>query len=251
MSEDLISKLSRPDIPPATDEEILAYLRRSRQIAKIAAAIEREAVIMNACKQLGIVISEEELQAAGDSFRQEHKLLSAPETSAWLAQQRMTVEDWSREIQVSLLTQRLKEILFGETVDTHYMSNRNDYRRVALSQILVYERVEAERIIQLIRVKPASFCALALDYSQGKQSKENGGFLGIHFLAELQPEIAQAVTNRSEGEVIDPIQTQLGYHILKLEKWLPIELREVREQMLEYLFQAWLEKKNHSTHLAQ
>jgi len=41
MSEDLISKLSRPDIPPATDEEILAYLRRSRQIAKIAAAIER------------------------------------------------------------------------------------------------------------------------------------------------------------------------------------------------------------------
>jgi len=49
--------------------------------------------------------------------------------------------------------------------------------------------------------------------------------------------------------VIDPIQTQLGYHILKLEKWLPIEFREVREQILEYLFQTWLEKKSYSTHL--
>jgi parvulin-like peptidyl-prolyl isomerase len=242
MQENLTSQLSLPEISPATDEEILAYLRRSRQIAKIAAATEREALIMGACEQLGIVISEEELQAAGDNFRQEYKLLSAPETLAWLAQQRITVEDWSQEIHVSLLTQRLKETLFGEVVDTHYISNRDDYRRVALSQILVYELKEAERIVQLLRSQTASFCALALEYSQGKQSKESGGFLGIRFLTQLHQEIAQAVANGSERELIGPIETQLGYHILKIEKWLPIEFIEVRGQILESLFQSWLEK---------
>ncbi|HBB33684.1 MAG TPA: peptidylprolyl isomerase [Cyanobacteria bacterium UBA8803] len=203
---------------------------------------------MSTCEQLGIVVSEEELQAAGDNFRQEHKLLTTPETLAWLAHQRITVEDWSQEIHVSLLTQRLKETLFGEVVDTHYMSNRDDYRRVALSQILVYELKEAERIVQLLRVQKASFCALALEYSKEKQSKEKGGFVGICFLGELQKEIAQAIANSAEGEVIGNLQTQLGYHILKIEKWLPIEFSEVREQMLEYLFQAWLQKKSYSTH---
>jgi len=87
MQENLTSQLVLPEISPATDEEILAYLRRSRQIAKVAAAAEQEALIMSACEQLGIVISDEELQAAGDNFRQEHKLLSASETLAWLAQQ--------------------------------------------------------------------------------------------------------------------------------------------------------------------
>jgi parvulin-like peptidyl-prolyl isomerase len=129
------------------------------------------------------------------------------------------------------------------------MSNRNDYKRVALSQILVGDLIEARKVTYAIREENASFCALALEYSKGKQSKEKGGFVGVRFLSELLPEIAQAISEAKEGEVIEPIQTRLGYHIIKIEKWFPIELSEsVREEILEFLFQAWLRERVKSNH---
>ena len=240
--QETLEKLALPEISPATDEEIVVYLRCSCQIAAIAASAERNARILNVCEQLGITVSDEELQAAGDAFRLEHKLLGGSETLAWLARQRITVEDWSQGIRVSLLTQKLKEHLFGEVLDADYMGNRDNYRRVALSQILVRDLTEAVKIAQALREEKASSCALALEHSKGKQSKENGGFVGTRFLKELMPEIVEAVVGAKEGEVIGPIQTKLGYHILRVEKWFPAELNEVREQILEFLFQAWLQE---------
>ena len=242
-------KFVLPEISPATNEDVIVYLRRSHKIAEVAALTECDALVLNICKQLGITVSDEELQAAGDAFRLEHKLLGASETLAWLQEQRITVEDWTQGIRVTLLTKKLKEHLFGDAVDAHYMSNRNDYKRVALSQILVGDLIEARKVTYAIREENASFCALALEYSKGKQSKEKGGFVGVRFLSELLPEIAQAISEAKEGEVIEPIQTRLGYHIIKIEKWFPIELSEsVREEILEFLFQAWLRERVKSNH---
>ncbi len=239
--QEILEELVLPEIAPATDEAILAYLSRSYKIAEIAADSEREALILAVCEQLGITITDDELQAAGNVFRLEHKLLGASETLAWLAQQRITVENWFQGIRGSLLTQKLKEYLFSEEVDSHYMNNRDDYRRIALSQILVRDLTEALKIAQALRVENASFCALALSHSKEKQSKENGGFAGIRFLAELLPEIAKVVVEAKEGDLIGPIQTKLGYHILRIEKWFPAELHQVRQQVLESLFQIWLQ----------
>ncbi len=241
-----LEKLVLPEISPATDEAVVAYLRHSFKFAEMAAMAERNTLILSVCQQLGIAISDEELQVAGDVFRLEHKLLGASETLAWLRQQRISVEDWSQGVRVSLLTQKLKEHLFGEAVDNHYMTSRDDYRRVALSQILVRDLTEALKIAQALRVENASFCALALEYSKGKQSQQNAGFVGIRFLAELLPEIGKAVAEAKEGEVVGPIQTKLGYHILRVEKWFAAELNEVREQVLESLFEGWLQTASSS-----
>ncbi|MBW4641944.1 MAG: peptidylprolyl isomerase [Goleter apudmare HA4340-LM2] len=236
-----LEKLSLPEIAALTDEEIITYLRHSCRIAEITASAQTDKLVVTICEQLGVVVADEELQAAGNDFRQDRKLLGISETLAWLAQQRITAEDWSSGIKVSLLTQKLKELLFGSAIDNHYMSNRNDYRRLALSQIVVRELTEAMNIAVLLQENKASFCNLALEYSISKQAKENGGFVGIRFLNELLPEIFQAVANASEGEVIGPIQTKLGYHILKVEKWFPAQLNEfVRANILESLFQTWL-----------
>lgn len=233
-------KSAQPRINFATDEDIIACLRRSHKIAEIAALAEREALILDICEQLSITASDEELQAAGDAFRLEHKLLGATETIAWLSEQRITVEDWSQGIRTALLAKKLKEHLFGDAVDDHYISNRDDYRRVALSQILVNDLPNALKLTYALREDNASFCALALEHSKGKQSKENGGFIGICFTAKLMPEIAEAISETKEGEVIGPIQTKFGYHIIKIEKWFSVELSDVREQVLEALFQNWL-----------
>jgi len=55
----------------------MLLLRHSYKIAEIAVLAEREALALGICDQLGISISDQELQAAGNAFRLEHKLLGA------------------------------------------------------------------------------------------------------------------------------------------------------------------------------
>jgi parvulin-like peptidyl-prolyl isomerase len=252
VGREALQEPKQPKIASATDEEIVAYLRHSYKIAEIATLAERNALILKTCQELEITVSDEELQAAGDAFRREHRLLGGAETLAWLSQQRISVEDWTQGIRIELFAKKLKEHLFGEVVDAHYMNNRQDYKRVALSQILVRDLADALKIVRALREENASFCALALEFSKGKQSKESGGFMGIRFLAELMPEIAAAIAEAKEGEVLNPIQTQLGYHIIKIEKWFPAELSEtLREQVLDSLFQAWLHTGGTFNHLSQ
>ncbi len=239
-----------PKISPATNEDIIAYLCRSHKLAKIAILAEHDALILDICDRLDLTISDEELQAAGDTFRLEHKLMGASETVAWLQEQRITVEDWSQGIRIALLTKKLKEHLFGDAIDAHYVSNRDDYKRVALSQIIVRDLPDALKVAHALRADNASFCALALEHSKGKQSRENGGFVGICFIAKLLPEIAEAVSKAKEGDVFGPVQTKLGYHIIRIEKLFPTELNEsVREEILDSLFQAWLQEQIKASYL--
>jgi hypothetical protein len=237
-------EIQPPEVEKATDEAIADYLRYTYKIAEIAAAAEQDAKVLNACETLGIIVADEELQVSGNEFRLKNKLLGAAETLAWLEQQRISPEDWTQGIRIQLLTQKLKDHLFANSIDSHYLSNREDYRRAAFSQILVSELPEALRLVQMLRAGKESFCAMAVEHSKAQPSGKQGGFVGIRFLSTLMPEIKAAIDNIQEGEIIDPVKTRLGYHILRIEKWFPPTLSEsVRAEILEILFQTWLSAK--------
>jgi len=247
--QEKLDQLTLLPIPPASDAEILAYLRRSAKLAEIAALAEQDLLILTICKQLEITISDTEWQAAGDAFRLERQLWGTGETLAWLKQQRIRIQDWSQGIRVALLEKKLKEYLFGKIVDAAYVSNHYNYRRLALSQILVFDLKTAKNIVAKLLAGSDSFCALAWEYSQGKSSHENGGFMGIRCLIELLPEIVAVIADAQEGELRGPIQTKLGYHILRIERLLPLELNQlVREQVMEALFTVWLQNLQNNSH---
>jgi parvulin-like peptidyl-prolyl isomerase len=238
------TELLFPTISTANDAEIVDYLRHSSKFAEIAALAEEEALIVKLCQHFGIEVNEAEWQAAGDAFRLQHKLLGVEKTTKWLEQQRITLENWSEGIKRRLLTKKLKEYLFGANVDLHYIANRDQYKRVALSQILVLDHESATTIKRSLLEDQNSFCALALEHSQGKQSHTNGGFLGILYLSQLAPEIAEAIANTATGTIIGPIETKLGYHLLRVEKWFPTEMSEsVREEIFNTLWRLWLREQ--------
>jgi parvulin-like peptidyl-prolyl isomerase len=225
---------------PVTDLQIVDYLKYSRQYIRFADEVETNNLLENISKQLNINVSEDEIQEFADNFRKENKLYGESETLDWLLAQRISAEDWSKGVYLQILTQKLKESIVGESVDSYYMANRSNCRRVALSQILVSDLTTALKIVESIRNRSDSFCSLALEFSQGKYSKENGGFAGIKFVAELLPEIATVIEQAKVGEVLDPLQSRLGYHILRIEKWFPPMLNEIRGSLINYLFQEWL-----------
>ncbi len=234
-------RLTLLSISPATDAEILMYLRRSTKLAEIAALAERDLIILAMCEQFGLTVSDSEWQADGDTFRVKHQLWGIEETSRWLKEQRITIQDWSQGIRVALLAKKLKEYLFSATLESDYLAVPNNYRRVTLSQILLSDLITADNIIQKLQTGKAAFSILASQYSQDKESQENGGFLGTRCLVELLPEIKSAIIDAHEGEVIGAIKTKLGYHIIKVEKWFSAELNQLmREQIMDRMFSDWL-----------
>lgn len=227
---------------PVTDAELLKRLRQTHQILELSTATQQDKLVVALCERLEITIDDAELQAAGDAFRLSHHLTSAAKTIEWLNQQQISVEDWTEGLRLSLLKRKLKEALFDDQVDGHYLQNRDYFRRVALSQILVSSPAAADQIFNQLTGEPQRFCQLALEHSQAK-SQQQGGFVGIRFVSELMPEVASAIADIEAGTTLAPIQTRLGFHILKVEKWFPTQLSdEVRDTILESLFQAWLQQ---------
>lgn len=236
---EMLEKPSLPEIDPITDEQILSCLRKSCQMAEVYAQAEKDVRVLAMCERFEIMVSDEELQVAGDVFRTENRLTGAAETMGWLAQQRMSVEDWSEGIRLKLMMEKLHEHMFGALVDSHYMNNREDYQRVALSQILVQDASEAARMMKVLERDKSAFCRLALETSKGRQSKAQGGFVGVRFLAELMPELTAVLKVAQEGDVVGPVQTQIGFHVLKVERWLPVDLSEVRQAVIEKFASVW------------
>lgn len=82
------------------------------------------------------------------------------------------------------------------------------------SHILVKERPLAERLLKQIR-QGARFEALARDFSTCP-SKSKGGDLGWFGPGKMVPKFEQACTKMGVGSISPVVQTQFGYHIIKL-----------------------------------
>ena len=86
---------------------------------------------------------------------------------------------------------------------------------------------EAKEKINLIINKilaGENFSDLAKQYSEDKVSKESGGALGELHPDSTIPEISAEMIKLNEGETSGIIQSEFGYHILKLEEIIPSKL---------------------------
>ena len=106
-------------------------------------------------------------------------------------------------------------------------------------------RKKAEEILEKVH-QGKDFAAMAEKYSEGPTSSK-GGDLGYFSAGQLVKPFEDAVMAMKKGEVTGPVQTQFGYHIIKVEdikeaRTKPLD--EVRDQIKENLI------RNASTALA-
>ena len=105
------------------------------------------------------------------------------------------------------------------------------------SHILVETEAEAADIAEQARAEDADFAALAKEYSTGP-SGPNGGELGWFSAGMMVEPFEVAVSDMEVGDISDPIQTQFGWHVIKLnetrEAGAP-PLEEVREEIIGQL----------------
>jgi parvulin-like peptidyl-prolyl isomerase len=82
-------------------------------------------------------------------------------------------------------------------------------------------------------VDGADFAAIAKAESDDTQSGSNGGDLGTFKRNSMVPEFEKTAFALPVGQVSEPIKTQFGYHIIKVEKHDTPELASVRAQIDE------------------
>ena len=138
------------------------------------------------------------------------------------------------------LNQLLSKIqVSSEEIAAYYEENKSQYnspRSVKASHILVKELDQAESILLELK-EGVSFEEAAQKYSTCP-SKEKGGDLGFFNKGQMVPEFEEAAFTLEQNTISEPIQTQFGYHIIKVtdEKQEGSQtLVEVKEQIQKQL----------------
>jgi len=104
------------------------------------------------------------------------------------------------------------------------------------SHILVATEEEAQSLVEQLN-DGADFVALAQEFSTGP-SGPNGGALGWFGAGMMVPEFETAVAGLEAGEISAPVQTQFGWHVVKLNESrfsMPPALGDVRADLEEEL----------------
>lgn len=126
-----------------------------------------------------------------------------------------------------------------EEYEEYFNSNKNLFEKeetAVASHILVDSEEKANEIISEIN-EGLDFAEAASKYSSCP-SKEAGGSLGEFGKGQMVKEFEDKVFSMNEGEISEPVQTQFGYHIIKLDNLnSPTESTydEVKEQVQKQL----------------
>jgi len=127
--------------------------------------------------------------------------------------------------------QHLDEFLEGEQANARHILIR------VAPDATELERGEAELRASGVAAMAQSggdFAAIAAEHSQDPGSKDNGGDLGWFGRGQMVAEFENAVFAAKPGDIVGPIKSQFGYHIIKVEGFRPQHQRpfeEVEEQI--------------------
>ncbi len=97
---------------------------------------------------------------------------------------------------------------------------------------------KAEQVLQQVRQSPGKFAALAKQYSQDPGSASKGGELGMFGRGAMVKPFEDSVFSLKVGEVSGLVQSDFGYHIIKLLAVKPAKvqgLNEVRSAVVQHL----------------
>ena len=113
--------------------------------------------------------------------------------------------------------------------------------------ILVENEGEAKSIVAKLRKggKEGKFEKLAESNSKDAGSRDKGGDLGWNIPTNMVKPLADALMNLTKGQISEPVQSQFGWHIIKLEDVRDFKLppyEEVKPRLAQIVQQRVLQK---------
>ena len=139
-----------------------------------------------------------------------------------------------------LLTEAAKKAVTAEAKRATYeefAKQRKPETEVRARHILVDDEAKAKEIAKKAKAGE-DFAKLAKENS--KDSSEDGGDLGYFTKEQMVPEFAEAAFKLDKGQISDPVKTQFGWHVIKVEdkRESPVPtFEQVQEEIERFLVQ--------------
>lgn len=141
-----------------------------------------------------------------------------------------------RSLRRDYFTQKVAASVTEETVKAAYDQFVKDFKpveEVHARHILVATEEEAKAIkAELDGGKP--FEVLAMEKTTDPSGKQNGGDLGFFSKGMMVPEFETVAFTLEPGKISDPVQSQFGWHIIKVEEKRmssPPPIEQVQQQL--------------------
>jgi peptidyl-prolyl cis-trans isomerase C len=226
-------------------------------------------------RENGITVSEEDVdqeienlkdQVVQQARAQGEKKLSPDEIFEQALEQAGITEGQLRDqIRENLPVQKVQERVAGdaepsqEEVQTFYDENKDlqfttpEQRCVRHILFNKDQKEKAEEVKSQLE-DGGDFAKLAKENSQDPQSAQNGGDLGCLGKGETVKNFEEAVFGAKEGEIVGPVETEFGYHLIEVtqinaKRTQPLEEVEaqIREQLSSDMqtqeFSSWLQEQ--------
>ncbi len=229
---------------PYSEQEIIHQLKLSGQIPSLLKSIAIRDVVMATAKIEGIGVSEEELQLGANQIRLSSKLYQSSDTWEWLQQNRLTVDDFEEMICQTVLSNKLAQHLFADKVEAIFAERQIDYTQVALYEVILDDEDLALELYYTIKEGELSFYEMAKEHSIDQELGRKGGYRGLVNRMVLQPEVRSTVFGSAPPQLLKPILSKKGTHLIQVEEIVQPQLETILyQQILSELFLEWLDSK--------
>jgi parvulin-like peptidyl-prolyl isomerase len=227
-----------------TNQDILHIVKQSRQIPDLIEKIITCKVIENAVSEMGIKVEIEEIQKAADNFRLMNKLETAEDTWKWLEKHALSLDDFEELVYGNLLANKLAQHLFADKVEPYFFENQLDYASALISEVVLDDEDLAMELFYAVKEGETSFYDVAHQYIQDTELRRKCGYRGKVNRKDLKPEISAAVFAAKPPQLLKPIITYKGVHLIMVEEIIQPELSEkLSYQIISAFFAEWVKQQ--------
>lgn len=230
-------------LPISVDEvEGLRYdtslrLTASEFAQHLGAVIQWRVIEQAAVEQFDFDPAEDELGAAFDDLLLEFG--GGADLDGFLEAQNLSEDVLRQSARQVLIRDTVRDALSGdvdepsvEEAEEAHASRPVEWTTVCVAHILVPTQEEAAGALERIR-GGEDFAAVAEEVSIDPGSGAEGGDLGCTSAADFVPEFSEATMTAEIGEITEPVETQFGFHIIRVDGRELATATEVRQRMRE------------------
>jgi parvulin-like peptidyl-prolyl isomerase len=225
-------------------EDVFQHVKLSGQLLALKEAIAVRRIIQQTAAERGIEVTPEEIQVSADEFRKANNLQRAEDTLAWLQQRELIVEDFEAMIHFSILQSNLAKHLFADRVDAYFAAHQLEHMEVALYEVVLEDEDIALELFYGLKEGEITFFEIAQQYIADTELRRRGAYRGILKRTDLSAEISSVVFASVPPQLLKPILTANGIHLIYVEEILQPELNEkVRNKIISLLLAEWLKQE--------
>lgn len=225
-------------------EEAIYEAKISGKLRELIHGLLRRQVIERQSQELGLEATASELQIAADRFRKVQKLDTAEATWKWLQTNFLSIDDFEKLIAHKLITEKLAHHLFGDRVEHHFQQNLLEYGGAIIYEVVLEDPDLAMEIFYALQEGDLSFADVAHQYIPDSELKRRGGYVGNVNRRQLRPEISAAVFASKPPQLIKPVVSAIGVHLIYVERIDRPQLNDLlRHEILMSMFDLWLDEE--------